>query len=184
MSTSTLTERGSGALGSPAQLAYEVNDVATAAAHWARHYGAGPFYVLEHVPLAMAECDGAPVPFDHSSAYGWHGHIMIELLQLHGEPPPPFRGGGPRLHHVAYRVPVLDTAISTLSAAGHDLALRAQTAPGGNSEGTTFVFMDARSTHGHFIELYEDGSRLRAFYEFVEQAANRWDGFSDPVRAL
>ena len=172
------------ALSAPVQLAYEVEDVRAAAQHWARHYGAGPFYLLEHVSLDLAQCDDRPVHFDHSSAYGWHGHVMIELLQLHGERPPPFRDRRRGLHHVAHRVPELDAALNGLRTAGHTLALHARTAASADSAGTTFVFMDARASHGHFIELYEEAPRLRTFYAFIEQAAVDWDGISDPLRAL
>ena len=46
-------------LGRPVQIAYAVADVRAAARHRAETTGAGPFVVVDHIPLASARVDGA-----------------------------------------------------------------------------------------------------------------------------
>ena len=55
---------------SPVQLAYHVPDAAQAARDFSRQFGWGPFYLMEHIPLAACVYRGQPAVFDHTSAYG------------------------------------------------------------------------------------------------------------------
>ena len=62
---------------SPVQLAYHVPDAAQAARDFARQFGWGPFYLMEHIPLAACVYRGQPAVFDHTSAYGQAGEMMV-----------------------------------------------------------------------------------------------------------
>jgi catechol 2,3-dioxygenase-like lactoylglutathione lyase family enzyme len=173
---------GSLALGRPVQLAYAVPDAATAAVRWAEQFGAGPFFVRRHIPLVDVVHRGRPADFDHTSAYGQWGDVMVELIQDHGNRPsvvgdvfPPGTSG---LHHLAFILDDVDATIRRLLAAGHELAMSART-PGG----VEFHFVDTVATLGHMLELYPSSERLLAFYAMVADAARDWDG-ADPVRAL
>ena len=159
-------------LGRPVQIAYAVADVRAAARHRSETTGAGPFVVVEHIPLASAHVAGAPAVFDHSSAYGQWGDVMVELVQEHT---PPLVAPG-RVHHLAFMVAALPAAINWCAEQGWPPLLRAET-----STGQAFAFMDARADLGHLVELYEPSDRLLAFYAAVAAAAEGWDG-RDPVR--
>ena len=50
----------------------------------AREFGAGPFFLRRHIPLASVTYRGTPATFDHTSAYGQWGAVMVELVQDHG----------------------------------------------------------------------------------------------------
>jgi catechol 2,3-dioxygenase-like lactoylglutathione lyase family enzyme len=167
-------------LGPPVQIAYAVPDAAAAAAEWARRAGAGPFFLREHIPLVDVVYRGRPGSFEHTSAYGQWGPIMVELVQDHGNGPSVIReryaSGESGLHHLAFFVDDLDAAVAGLGALGHELAMSARTAGG-----IRFCFVDAVATRGHMLELYEPTDRLRAFYAAVAEAADVWDG-NDPVR--
>jgi len=65
------------------QLAYKVNDLEAAAQAHHRRFGSGPFFVLRHVALASSQHRGVERPFDHSSAYGQWGGVMVELVAQH-----------------------------------------------------------------------------------------------------
>lgn len=160
------------ALDRPAQIAYAVTDVAAAAATFSGSTGAGPFFVIEHIPLASATVYGHPGEFDHSSAYGQWGTVMVELVVEHTPPIVPPRG----VHHLAFMVDDLAGGIERCSAQGWPEVLLAATAGG-----QEFAFCDARGDLGHLVELYEPSARLLGFYEMVARAAQGWDG-SDPVR--
>ena len=169
-------------LGPPVQIAYAVADVRSAARSWAAHLGAGPFFVREHIALEDVVVRGRPGTFDHSSAYGQWGAVMVELVEDHGDGPSPVRDMFPRdgsgLHHLAFFVENLDVAVADLLTEGHELAMSARTA-----SGLVFCFVDTRATPGHMVELYEPTSSLRGFYSTVGAAADGWDG-GDPVRTM
>ena len=162
----------------PVQMAYAVADVREAAAGWAS-VGAGPFFVIDHIELEWARIHGRSATFDHSSAYGWWGDIMFELICQHddGSGVAPIVGTT-GLHHVAHFVDDLDVVSSGLAADGHAEVLRAET-----SGGTGFALHDGGAARGHLIEIYEQSTALRRFYDMVRDASVGWDG-SDPVRTL
>jgi catechol 2,3-dioxygenase-like lactoylglutathione lyase family enzyme len=168
-------------LGAPVQIAYAVPDARAAAQQWVDRFGAGPFFVRSHIPVGEVVYRGQPSTFDHTSAYGQWGSLMVELVQDHGTAPSvvrercaPHESG---LHHLAFIVADLDDVTERLLAGGHTLAMTARTS------NTRFHFIDAVATLGHMIELYEDSDRIRAFYAMVRAAADGWGG-SDPIREL
>lgn len=168
-------------LGPPVQIAYAVPDAEVAAAQWAERFGAGPFFVRRHIPVTEVVHRGRPATFDHTSAYGQWGAMMVELVQDHGAGPSAVRDlyapDQSGLHHLAYIVDDLDDATALLAGFGHPLAMSAMA-------GTTrFHFVDAVDTLGHFIELYAANDGLLGFYSMVAQAAAGWDG-TDPVRIV
>lgn len=121
-------------------------------------FGAGPFIVSEHIELSSSRIGGVETPFDHSSAYGWWGDLMLEIVVEHT---PPLVPPG-QLHHIAFMVDSLDRAVDHCRTHGLPVLLHAST-----RSGTEFVFCDARDSHGHLIELYERSDGLIGFYEYV-----------------
>ncbi len=169
-------------LGAPVQIAYAVSDATAAAAVWARDFGAGPFFVRPHIALVDVVYRGRPGVFDHSSAYGQWGSLMVELVVDHGQGNSPisdvFPAGESGLHHLAFIVDDLHETVKVLVAAGYEIAMSART-----TNGTEFHFVDTRPTHGHMVELYQRSDRLCDFYAMVAGAAHGWAG-DDPVRTL
>lgn len=161
----------------PVQMAYAVDDVREAAVGWAP-IGAGPFFVMDHIELGATRINGVEATFDHSSAYGWWGDVMFELICQHDTPGSDRIVGSGGLHHVAHFVDDLDAVSSALIRDGHAEVLRAET-----SGGMGFAFHDGGVSRGHLIEVYEGVPRLRAFYDMVREASIGWDG-TDPVRTL
>ena len=166
------------------QLAYKVNDLEAAAAAHHRQFGSGPFFVLRHIALASSQHRGMEQPFDHSSAYGQWGAVMVELVVQHNPDPSalhdmfPHGSGKEGLHHAALFVEDLDAAIARFDAEGAPLAQLSVT-----QTGTAFAFVDTRASLGHMLELYEPTPQLTGFYDFVAEAARGWDG-TDLLREL
>lgn len=152
-------------LGAPVQIAYPVDDVHAAAAHRSETTGAGPFFVIEHIELAEARVHGSSGEFDHSSAYGQWGHVMVELVQEHTSP---LVAPGSGVHHLAFMVESLPDAMSWCTHHDWPELLWART-----TGGQEFAFMDARHELGHLVELYEPSERLLRFYRMVADAAAR-----------
>lgn len=169
-------------LGPPVQIAYAVPDVEVFARRWAESTGAGPFFVRPHIPVVDVTYRGRPAEFDHSSAYGQWGDVMLELVHVHTPGPNVVTdviGDSPTgLHHLAFLVDDLDAATEGLDDHGHELVMTAHT---GN--GTEFRFVDASRALGHMVELYVGTDHVRRFYAMVADAAQGWDG-SDSVRTL
>ena len=165
----------------PVQIAYHVPDPAEAAREAAARRGWGPFFLIEHIALTHCLYRGAPAAFDHSSAYGQAGDVMVELITQHNDGPsalrdlfaPHERG----VHHVACFVDELASALTAQRALGYEIALEAATA-----NGTAFAMVDTSRELGHMLELYER-AKLAPFYALVREAARAWDG-SDPLRVL
>ena len=162
------------------QIAYAVDDVVEAAERHARDYGMGPFFVSRHIPLASVTHRGQVGSFDHSSAYGQWGSVMVELVCVHSATPVELATEvrrSPGLHHMAYFVDDLDAEEARLEALGHPQVMLAAT-----GSGVRFAFHRAANL-GHFFELYEPSPGLLGFYAMVRDAAAGWDG-SDPVRIV
>ncbi len=163
-------------LGGPVQLAYAVGDVEHAAAMWVAR-GIGPFFIREHIEVVNVRVRGEADSFDHSSAYGQWGDVMIELIHQHDGGGDPIVGPS-GIHHVAHFVDDFATASRTLVEQGHAEVLYAETATG-----MPFAFHDGLDERGHLIEIYEQTAPLARFYDVVRAAATDWDG-TDPVRHL
>ena len=59
------------------------DDMERAVATWVKRNGAGPFFVMRHVPVQDALHRGQPASFDRGFAYGQLGTFMIELVYEH-----------------------------------------------------------------------------------------------------
>jgi hypothetical protein len=168
--------------GRVAQFAIHAPDIEAAARQWAGEMGAGPFYLFEHIRLDKCLYHGRAARFDHSSAYGQLGDMMIELIHQHDNAPSAIRDmydeRTPGLHHIAVMVGKLDEAVSLASAQSMACALDATT-----SDGVRFVMVDARKSAGCMLELYEPTPPLAKFYAFIKRKAESWDG-ADPLRRL
>ncbi len=166
----------------PVQIAYHVPDPERAAREGARNFGWGPFFLFEHIALSRCIYRGAAAAFDHSSAYGQAGDLMIEFITQHDDAPSVLRDLYARdavgVHHVAHFVPSLGDALDRARAAGREIALDARTATG-----TNFAMLDTSRELGHMIELYEPAGDLLRFYRYVRKAAEGWDG-AEPLRRL
>jgi len=166
----------------PVQVAYHVPDPEAAAARLAKDYGWGPFYLMRHIPLSWARHREQPAVFDHSSAYGQAGELMVELITQHGDTPSALRDlYAPEesgIHHVACFVPDLPSALAAARQRGESVALEAMT-----NNGVHFAMVDTSTQLGHMLELYEQTPALADFYAFIRRKAVDWDG-RRPVREL
>jgi hypothetical protein len=166
----------------PVQIAYHVPDPEQAARDFARAFGWGPFFFFEHIALASCRYRGVTAQFDHSSAYGQAGDLMIELITQHDDSPSVLRdlyaADEIGVHHVAHFVPSLSSALGHARSSGAQVALEACTATG-----TQFAMLDTSRELGHMLELYESAGDLLKFYRYVRRAADGWDG-SEPLRRL
>src|SRR5919197_3277967 len=64
-------------------VGFHVPNLRAAIDTWVTVYGAGPFYLLEHVAYDECTSSGTPVVWDHSAGFGQWGEVPVELQQTH-----------------------------------------------------------------------------------------------------
>jgi methylmalonyl-CoA/ethylmalonyl-CoA epimerase len=170
-------------LGEPHHYAYVVEDIEATVDRLVDQLGAGPFFLVESVPLENVLSRGEPAEFVHNSAFGSCGGGAIELIEALSLAPERVEKGfsrpRPGIHHVAYVVPPTQVADlrSSLDERGLSEYLSSQL---GELDTTLH---DASATLGHDIEIHVDNEGLRAFFKMVRGAAEGWDG-SAPLRPV
>jgi hypothetical protein len=170
-------------LGDPHHYAYVVQDIEATVNRIVDQLGAGPFFLIESVPLENVLSRGEPAEFAHDSAFGCCGGGVVELIETVRLTPARvekgFSGPRPRVHHVAYAVPQTEVADlrASLDERGLPQYLSAQLA------GADMTLHDASVALGHDIEIHVDSEGLRAFLEMVSAGAEGWDG-SEPLRPV
>jgi Glyoxalase/Bleomycin resistance protein/Dioxygenase superfamily len=170
-------------LGEPHHVAYLVEDIGTTVSRLVEQLGAGPFFLIERVPVENVHSRGEPAEFVHDSAFGLCGDGTIELIRTVGLAPERvekgFAGPRPRIHHVAYVVPGREVGDlrSQLDERGMSQYLSTQL---GEAETTLH---DSSATLGHDVEIHADNQALHDFFEMVRRGAEGWDG-SEPLRPV
>ena len=170
-------------LGEPHHYAYLVDEIAATVNRLVDQLCAGPFFLIEGVPLENVLSRGEPAEFAHNSAFGSCGGGAIELIEAVSLAPKRveerFAGPRPRVHHVAYAVPATEVADlrSSLDERGLPQYLSSQL---GEVDTTLH---DASAALGHDIEIHVDSEGLREFFGMVRGAAEGWDG-SEPLRPV
>jgi methylmalonyl-CoA/ethylmalonyl-CoA epimerase len=170
-------------LGEPHHHAYLVEDIEATVNRLVDQLGAGPFFLVENVPLENVLSRGEPAEFAHSSAFGSCGDGAVELIQAVSLAPERveqrFSGSRPRIHHVGYAVPPTEVADlrSSLDERGLSQYLSSELGEVDNT------LHDASAVLGHDIEILVDSEGLREFFGMVRGSAQDWDG-SEPLRPV
>ena len=170
-------------LGKPHHHAYLVEDIEATVNRLVDQLGAGPFFLIENVPLENVLSRGEPAEFVHNSAFGSCDGSAIELIEAVRLAPERvergFSGARPRIHHVGYVVPPTEVihVRSSLDERGLTQYLSSQF---GEVETTLH---DASATLGHDLEIHVDNQGLHDFFSMVSGAAEGWDG-AEPLRPV
>jgi hypothetical protein len=143
--------------------------------------GAGPFYAMEHIAFDEVSYLGEPASYDHSSAFGRWGPILVELTQVHDAQPEGLRaalvGPGGGVGHLGWLADSLVEETERLAALGLESFHAGRTGP------AAAVWFDGRDLFGHPIEVLERCDELEGFYAMVRREADGWDG-SDALRVM
>lgn len=162
-------------------VGYVVEDLRAGVEHFARSYGAGPFFGMEHLEFDEVDYLGQPAVYDHSSAFGQCGSILIEVTQVHDARPQQFADAlvkpGAGVGHVAWLADSLEDEVARLTAAGHTRFHGGRTGP------AQAAWFSGGPIAGHPIEVLQRREELLGFYRMVRDASIGWDR-SDPLRIL
>ena len=161
-------------------FAYAVEDLESAIHDAVETLGAGPFLLIEDVPLETTS-RGEPAQFVHSAAFGQCGSRALELMQIKTNWPQritnAMHGPRPSLNHIGYVTPSPAEATEQLEQMGLPEFLHAKL---GEIE---FTMHDAKALWGHNIEVHADNAAIRSFWQQVHDLSIGWDG-SNPIRRM
>ena len=167
--------------GQVVQMCFIVEDLDKAVGNWITTVGAGPFFVQKDLEGVAVEYRGISSSLNMDVALGQAGSLQIELIRPRGTAPNVYTEmyphGGTGLHHIASFVDDLDAEIEAYIVSGQSQACR------GVFGGSSFAYVDTRSTVGIFTELYAESAFMRGLYSKVAGAAKCWDR-SRPIRPL
>ncbi len=162
-------------------LGYVVEDLRRDVPQFAAATGAGPFFAIEHLAFDEVTYRGEPAVYDHSSAFGAWGPLIVELTQVHDARPAGLRDSlvapGAGLGHVAWLADSLEDETARLTALGVTPFHAGRTGP------ASAVWFDGGEWFGHPVEVLERRDELLDFYAMVREAAVGWDG-SEPLRMM
>jgi catechol 2,3-dioxygenase-like lactoylglutathione lyase family enzyme len=162
-------------------VGYVVDDLPAGVERFAATFGAGPFFVMEHLEFTAVTYDGGPAAYDHSSGFAAWGPILVELTQVHDAQPQGLRDAlatpGSGLGHVAWLADDLAAETARLEAAGLRPFHTGRTGP------AHAVWFGGGAQLGHPVEVLQRREELERFYAMVRAAAEGWDG-SDPYRKM
>jgi methylmalonyl-CoA/ethylmalonyl-CoA epimerase len=163
-------------------IGFSVPNLRAAVDAWVSVYGAGPFYLLEHVSYDESTSGGAPVLWDHSAAFGQWGAVPVELQETHDLQPAELAGlftagGRSAVNHVGVTADDPSAESARLESLGFGLRMHARL---GEFE---FFWHDATEAFGYCIEVITAGAELDAFWDTVAGGARDWDG-RDPIRSF
>jgi hypothetical protein len=150
-------------------VGYVVEDLPSGSERFARDFGAGPFFTMEHIAFDEVAFEGGPAVYDHSSAFGQWGPIIVELTQVHDAQPGGLRDAltkpGAGIGHVAWLADDLEAERARLEAAGLHAFHTGRTGP------VSAVWFDGGTQFGHPVEVLQRCDELLGFYEQVRAAA-------------
>ena len=161
-------------------VGYVVDDIQDAVRWAIDTLGAGPFFLVPSLPFAYCTYRGEPAEYDHTSAFGQWGDVIVELTVIHSANPPELAetigGAAPRVSHVGWLADDLAADSAELEAQGIPVFHT------GGSGPVNARWHDARSRLGHHIEILGRTPELEGFYARIKAASVDWDGVTEPLR--
>lgn len=151
-------------------ISFHVADIEEAVDTWATKMNAGPFFLLERIKFDYVDAGSESAVFEHSTAFGQWGDIVVELQQLHEVAPTWLRSKFEvPMNHVAYVVPDGEATSRDLEVRGLPLFLTCGFGP---------ITARFHSIPGmaHSIEIHQASDFLDAFFEGLRNSASGWRG--------
>lgn len=163
------------------QNGYVVRDLDAAIVQWLA-LGIGPWITLGPMEQDMV-FRGEPTTCTITLAFANSGDLQIELIHQTDGAPTAYQeflaGGGEGFHHLAWWAEDFDAVEATVAGAGRPVVLS-----GDGGGATRFLYLDAPGEVATCLEVMELNDMSKGLMDHVRQAADTWDGVTDPVRNL
>lgn len=170
-------------LGGIMQVAYIVDDMEAAIAHWTRVLGVGPFFLFDRFPLQNTLYRGRPAETDLALALAFSGSMCFELIFDRTGGPSVYRDirekRGYGFHHWAVSTRDFEGDLARYNEAGFETAFYGEV-PAVNGRA---AYLDTSDALGGMIELIELNPQVEEFFAGMRRAADDWDG-KDPIRRV
>ena len=167
------------------QQGYVVPDVDSAIAHWLAR-GVGPFFIAD-IKGMSGNYNGEPISADMRAGFAYSGDQQIEVITPEGTSPSIYRdylqsnpAGG--LQHLAYWVDDIDETLNGIMAVGHEFNVwqRYGKAP----DYKAHAYTDSTESPGVMVQLMARSDFYTMYFGLMKEAADTWDGKTDPIRML
>lgn len=162
------------------QIGYVVSDLESALQSWVAA-GVGPWFVLRNL-TQRAQYRGSTCEVNCSIALANSGPLQIELIQQHDDTPSvytEFLADGEGFHQLAYWPEDFDAALGAVEKAGWPVLWK-----GGEDSGVPYAYVEPPGGPAAVIELMELNEVTQGLAQLVRDAAEGWDGSTDPIRAM
>jgi len=162
-------------------VSWAVDNLESGAAFFAHTLGAGPFFSIEHVVFDRLAWDRpSSLVWNHSTALGAWGDLVIEIQQMHEIKP----------QELAQRLSATPNSVNHIGYVAGDYRAESERL---NKLGMP-RFLDAKTGEieeyyhwapelGLALEIHKDTEFIRNTHEALRQAARDWDG-EDPLRPV
>lgn len=167
------------------QQGYVVPDVEKAIAHWLAR-GVGPFF-LQDIADFSGQYDGQHISAAMRAGFAYCGDQQIEVITPSEDHPSIYKDylshtpqGG--LQHLAYWVDNVDEKLAELESAGHKFRVWQRYGPA--PDYPAHAYIDSSSHPGTMIQLMARSDFYDMYFGLMKQAADDWDGHTDPIRML
>ncbi len=174
------TARGFGRI---VQIAYLVDDIEAAMAHWLAQAGLGPWTWFRDIALDT-EFDGHDFTMHIHEALAYMGDLQIQLVQSLDpiEVVTPYqdhlRASRFGVHHTAFFADDFEATLARAQAQGFE-----RTCTMKDKAGFRYAYCQSSTMPDVWIEFLESYPALHTIFEDGIAAAASWDG-TDPIRAI
>jgi hypothetical protein len=163
------------------QTAFIVNDLEAACMKWVKTTGIGPFLIAPHLKLDTLVYRGKKnSSLEFSLAIAQSDGVQVELIQQHCDNPSAYRDtiskGKEGFHHICLYPEDYDATYQWYVKQGYAVAID------GVFGETRFSYLDTSADIGCMVEILEQNPVQTDFFQRVVDAANTWDGKTDPIR--
>ena len=170
------------AVGPIEQLCFITSNIPASVDFWARTFGAGPFFHMEHIDLLDVRYRGAPIELDQSIALGYWKDLQIEFIHQHNEAPSIFtdwkKGQRHGLHHGMVKSTDVARTQADLAKVGMTAVQQARVGLGGQ-----YAFFETGSEDMPYLEVVRLDPIFDKLFAFMKRAAREWDG-TRPLRSV
>lgn len=158
--------------GQISQVAYVVEDLDLAIAHWVK-LGVGPFFVGRHMKYARRVHRGESTDYDISAAFAFSGDLQIELIEQHNAAPSAMqdfiRSRGYGVQHLGVLVDDIAAGAERLAAQGFP-----QLSQSVSEVGVETRFFDIGLDGGCVLELIQKNQMLETAFAQMKEASRVW----------
>jgi hypothetical protein len=162
------------------QVGFVVHDFDRAVQSWLAA-GVGPWFVIRDVPLDCVYRDET-CAVTVTTGLTNIGDMQIEVIAQQDSTPSIYTefldGGHEGFHQIAWWTDDYDGSASAVEAAGWPIVWS-----GAGPGGLLFAYVEPDGGVATVYEISETNDGVTAFYEYIREAADGWDG-SDPIRSL